>query len=224
MKKTLKLLAVLTMLVLLLTIVTGCKKDDTEKNIVNENSANETEQGNKAEEKKLSRGKWENNVYTNEYANLKFTLPEGWTYSSDEEIENLTGVGASMLNEDQQEAFAEAKVDSLYDMIATDTASSSNIMVLFEKTDVSVTAALYLKSVKEGLEAVQAMNYEFNEPTSKATVAGVEYDTLTSTVPEYGITQKYYVLRKGDYFLSIIVTNVNNALDMETVMNSFEQI
>ena len=50
------------------------------------------EQGDGKGKKELSRGKIEESVYTNEYLGFKFTKPESWVFSTDEEIAEAVGL------------------------------------------------------------------------------------------------------------------------------------
>ena len=63
---------------------------EVEKKVENNSVTNDQQEEQKVE---ISMGNWNNNVYTNDFLGLKFNLPEGWTYSSDEEIAEMMNLG-----------------------------------------------------------------------------------------------------------------------------------
>lgn len=212
MKKTLKILTIIISLVLTLIILTGCG---------NENTINNEDANNSEKTVEVSRGQWQDNVYSNDFAKLKFNLPEGWNYSSDEEIAALMNVGAEALNEDQQKLAELAEQMSLYDMVANDPSTGASVMVMFEKTTLKVNTDFYINQLKTNLEAVTTMEYEIGDTTTQK-VGGEEYTVLTTKVPAYNMVQKYYIKQEGNYFIDILVTYLEGSVELENIMSNFQ--
>ena len=95
----------------------------------------------------FSRGTVEGNVYDNAYADITFTKSDAWTYLTDVELAQLIGIALEQLN--AKNPFD--GVSSLFDMMAVDTQTNSNVSVSFEKT--TVTESAYLDLVKSQLSS-----------------------------------------------------------------------
>jgi len=213
MKKTIKIVLLCLALILVLITLVGCgnKTTETENNKL----------GTSAKEQ-ISRGVIdENNIYTSEYADVKFRLPEGWAYSSDEQIASLMNVGVEAIADDADSVAKILEKTALYDMVATDQAKGTSVMVMFEKALLNVNEEYYLNNVKKGLESTE-MGYEVSSEIAKETVGGREYNVLTATIPSYKMVQKYYVVKKGDYFVNILVTYVEGAEDLNNILSNFQ--
>lgn len=215
MKKTSKILLIVMSLVLVLITLAGCGN----------NTTNETE--NKSEntttKEAIARGVIDkNNVYTSEFAGIKFTLPEGWAYSTDEQIASMMNVGVEVLKDQKDNLSEILEQTALYDMVANDQTNGTSVMVMFEKSLLNVNEEFYLNNVKKGLESVTELDYQISDEITTETVGGKEYKVLTATVPAYNMVQKYYVVKKGDYFVDILVTYIDGVADLNAVLANFQ--
>ena len=89
-------ISIILIIASILILLTGCgkEKEETPKTTPNENvnvENNVEEQKNNSTEE-FSMGEWNNGVYENKFLGLKFKLPAGWTYSSDEEIAKINEI------------------------------------------------------------------------------------------------------------------------------------
>lgn len=214
MKKAIRNIALMACAVIMLFTLSGCGKEEN-----NNNEANEPEE----QKTQFSMGKWEDNVYTNDFLGLKFNLPEGWKAASDEEIAEMMNVGKELLNDDQKALVELSEKSGVYYMSVNDPSTGNNVIVLTEKTAVDVNTDYYINQLKTQLTSVNSIKYTIGE-TSKATVAGREYDTLTATASMYGYTttQRYYVYKLDRYFVGIIVTSNTGESSIDEIMNNFE--
>ncbi|MBQ3145077.1 MAG: hypothetical protein IJB90_00565 [Clostridia bacterium] len=216
MKKAIKIALMILLVASILFVLTGCGEE--KKNPVVDNNT-------VTEEPKVefSMGEWKDNTYENKFLGLKFNLPEGWTYSSDEEIAQMMNIGSELLNDDQKIAAELAKLTSVYYVVANDPSTGNNISIMSEKPLMDITTEYYLDQLKTQLTAVESMSYEIGD-TSKEKVAGREYDTLTVTAAISGIevTQKYYVYKMDEYFVCVIATSTSGERGIEDIMKSFE--
>lgn len=217
MKKAIKSLLIIFLIASMLFVLTGCGKE--EEKTTTDNTTNTAEK----QKVEFSMGEWNNNVYTNDFLGLTFNLPEGWVYSSDEQIAEMMNLGAEFLNDDQKVAAEVAKLTSAYYMVANDPNTGNSVSIISEKPAMEFTTEYYLNQVKTQLGAVESMSYEIGD-ISKEKVAGREYETLEASASISGIevTQKYYVYKMDEYFVSIIATSVTGEDGIKDIIKNFE--
>lgn len=246
MKKTLKTILVIAMLSIVIISMTACgkkeennvdnKKEGNRAESINETNKNNTEvvennqtttddnstTGNETKTTDISRGEWNGNQYVNEFANIKFNLPSGWSKYSDEQIAQVMNVGVELLNEDQKKLAELAQSMVIYGMVANDDTTKANVSVLLEKPTMKITPESYATSLKQQLEAVSSIQYKVNE-TATAKVGSEEYTALTSTASVSGVEigQSYYIRAEGDYIITIIVTTTGEG-QLDTILKCFE--
>lgn len=205
MKKVLKASLVVLILCTLVLTLAGC--GDTSKN--GGNNVN------------FSRGEWVDNQYQNDFAKIKFNLPEGWEKATDEQIAQVMGTGEELLNADQQKWAELAEKTSVYGMTASDPSTGASVMVTLEKPVLKVTPERYIESVKQQLEALDSMQYSVGDPYTKE-IASESYTAADAELVGYnGMKQHYYVKAVGDYIVGIIVTTTEDS-QLDTILNSFE--
>lgn len=187
-KKLLSLLLALIMM-LSLTACFGAEEDDdyevdddlkgqitsTEKDSEEEK---ETEEVNKPT---LGLGDTKTDKWENAALGLGFALPEGWSFSSKEELDEANKGTLDMLGDSElTEAIKDAQL--YYDMKAIDQ-NGNNISVLFEKMSVPMTEENYAKasisSNKAVFEQLGATNAKVEEKTF--TVGTKTFKGLLST-------------------------------------------
>lgn len=225
MKKTIKYLSILLIVGSMMLVLTGCgdkenvKKEDEGK-VVEQKQETNVEQEKKVE---FSMGEWNNNVYTNDFLGLKYNLPEGWTYSSEEEIAKMMNVGTELLNDDQKVAAEIAELSGVYYMVAQNPTKGNNVNIFSEKQLTDVTTKDYIEALKTQLLALQSMDYEV-VGTSKEKIGNIETDTLTLNVEASGvkIMQKYYIYKIDKYMIGIIATSVEGETGINEIVKCFE--
>lgn len=206
MKKPLKILAIVASLILVLALLTGCG-----------NNTNQTAK------EAIARGVIDaNNVYTSEFADITFSLPEGLRYADDTEIASMMNVGAEIISANKEDVTEILEQTALYDMVAKDDTYGTSVMVMFEKATLNVSEEYYLQKVGEGLEAVTNMGYEVEDEIKTETVGGKEYKSLTANIPTYGLTQKYYTEKIDGYFVNILVTYYDAYVDLNELLANFK--
>lgn len=220
MKKVLKSMLAIVLTASMLFILSGCGNKEEEK-ATNDNEKTNVEQENKTVE--FSMGSWSDNVYSNDFLGLKFKLPNGWKYSSDEEIAEMMNLGTELLNDEQKAAAEISKLNNAYYMVANDPNTGDNISIISEKPAMEVTTEFYINQLKTQLQNVNTINYEIGE-TSKETVAGKECDTLTVDASMSGVkmTQRYYIYKVDKYVVCIISTSTSGEEKINEIMKNFE--
>ena len=123
---------------------------------VTEESSKVTEESSKVSEGKaqLTRGENDGVVYRNRFLGFRFTKPESWMYYTDEEVAALTNMTAEMLGSDK---FAQtlAENPSIYDMMAVDLQTGSNVYMGYENLSktflTNITVKQYVDMLKQQL-------------------------------------------------------------------------
>ena len=204
MKNKIKTLLLIVLAGMMLITLTGCGKEDNESK----------------EEEKVDLGKWNENVYTNEYLGMKITLPEGWTAATDEQIAKLMNIGEEVLKDEGKYMSEVAKQTSRYYASATEDATGSGIIVMSEKTP-GATLDDYVKALKTQLTSMTQMSYKVTHE-GEAKLSGTTWSTLTLTETTYGVAQIYYVCEKDGSFVGIILTSSNGEEKLDTIAKFFE--
>ena len=208
-----KLFAVLISLIIVLGLCACGDKQEEEK-----------------EEVEFSRGTVVDNVYTSEYANLKFAPSEDWVFASDEEIAEIMGYTSDeFILEDFQESIANNEYKSIYDFMAQDNVTGANVIVSYENLALTVGGTsydeeAYADATRELLSDMTTSNIAYTF-TDNETVefAGEEYLTFSAEA-DYGgvlIDQIYYLRKIDKYMLAIIVSGQNDYMD--TILSYFSE-
>lgn len=201
MKKALKNVLVLLIIGSMLFLLTGCGKKEEE--------SKKEEKPAEEQKREFSIGKWEDNVYSNDFLGLKFNLPDDWTRYSDEEIAEIMNIGSDLLEDEQKAASEIAKLNSAYYMMVSNPNTGDSIALMSEKSTMDYTTEFYINQLKSQLTSVSSIKYTV-EGTSKEKVGNVECDALTvsATVSGLKTTQRYYVYKIDKYFIAIIATSM----------------
>lgn len=175
-------------------------------------------------DRKLVRGSWNDDVYTNEFADIRFTLPEGWLAATDEEIANLMGLAAETLEDEDKWAVEAAKLTTVYDMMAQDPATGNNIIVMFENLSMviggtSMSEEDYLESAKEQVASMSSMDYTFNEPYHTE-IGGVKYLASRADSADIGLSQ-YYLMHKQNKYMVALIVSIFDETDAEDIIGQF---
>lgn len=226
MKKMLKGISITLIIASALILLTGCgkEKEEISKTTPNKNvnvKNNVEEQKNNSTEE-FPKGEWNNGVYENKFLGLKFKLPDGWKYSSDEEIAKNLNNGLELFNEDQREKVEKAlETKGVFYLQANDLTTNNNVQVFTEKVATGISEETYLEQVSKQLSVLETVNYNIGE-IAKEKVTNKEYTTLQVEVPEYNVLQKYFIYKKDNYIVGIIVTSITGKTAISEIIENFE--
>ena len=176
----------------------------------------------------FSRGTITDNVYSSEYSGLTFTPPNSdWIYASDEEMASMMNVSVDILNDVGISASQEEiNAVTIYDMIAQDPYSGTNVIILYENLSLvqdglSYSAEDYLQASNEMLE--QTGFYDNFSATNEVTLCGETYvsQNITGNMNGVATNQYYFTRRIDDYMLSIIISLFGNQYDIDSMLANF---
>ena len=185
-----KLLALVLVLGTLFTLA-ACK--NTESNVSSEESKATVE---------YTKGSISNNVYTNEWANIKF------------ELDNTTWKQGSTAD---YQSYESATTDC--GLIAGISSEGRQLAIIFEENPGNAaTVNVYLDNVKKGMQSV-GLTYVFSDYYEK-TIAGKKYVGMDATLAQSGVTvyQTFFATLYDGRFISFVGTSVTGKDEIESAL------
>lgn len=183
-----------------------------------------------AENTNFKRGKVDGDVYTSEFAGLKFTAPEGWVFAKDEYILSMMNIGLDVTGNDINKALLDQV--AIYDAMCTEQSTGQSIIVEFENLAKEVpdpdkfTVEDYFDAVDKQLSNLSGISFTKTGDVEDVTLAGQDFKRVTYKAEVNGITmeQVYYVKRVENFMLGIIASNGTSDTDMTTFEKNFEAL
>lgn len=240
-----KLLAMLTA-VISICAFTGCSdsKDENKDFTSSGKSSAADEKDSGAEDKKESNnddagsssgksfddfefGSIDGNVYSSPFSGLCFTAPEGWEYSSQEQILQMMNLGTDMLGDKGELYKTIAQQTSIYEMHCINPISGDNMIIMYENLNAYANIAdsfdndSYLDAVMTQFEALEASGIIHElESKENVTVAGKEFlkadFNCTNETYGYSTSQSYYIAKDGEY-MTILLGTLGTASELDSI-------
>lgn len=206
--------------------MTACgQKEDTSADdvVVEENVSNDSNESEDIVfESELTMGQVDGDVYKSNFMNLSWTLPEGWSFLSEEEMNEINASVLDMLGEDMTLQLEDGGV--VCDMQAT-TENGDNLNVQIEKLSVEEATTIMEKDYAD--VAVEQISDVFTQigysdvitKVTNAVIAGQEHVMIevTCTYEDVDVCQKLGLIKVDDYMC--VITGFSS--DMTTVDNMF---
>lgn len=174
------------------------------------------------------RGVWVDNVYSNEFLDLSFTMPEGWVSASDEELAEIMGVVLDQTQDTNaiSKEFLSAKV--IFDMMAQDATYGTNITLQAENMALtlggsSYTEEEYVKQTVSQLEK-QGLTCDLSDEVTETTIGSITYKTFNATLYDGAMAQRYLVSVVGKYMVFLTVSYAPEFADIDTIMGQFSSV
>lgn len=239
MKKSKLLCALLALLMVFSMTLTACGSDDGAKNNEGKNTTTDSagSTGKNEDDKGLSLGGYDSNVYTNYYIGLTCRLDENWTVYSADELQDLPD-SVQDIYEGSDLGDAMDDYEQIFDMAAENATDLTSINIVYTKLK-EAEKQLYWNMTQE--ETVDAILSQKDMLISAYTQAGVSVQELTKVQVQfmgqecYGIHMKATVqgimlytlqfpfFQEGDF--SVTLTLSSYQLDKtEALMQLFAPI
>ena len=219
MKKALKLFSYLLLFTISIVVVTGCfdKKIDSTNNTDNDIKINT--------DKEVTFGEWDDNIYTNEFLGIKYTMPDGWSKYSDEEIAEVMNIAVDDLKKKDEIKKLLDQQRGVFYVMASDSSTGNNIILLSEKPLLKdASMSLYTNSLKQQLALNTNLIYTVEEPQEE-TINNFNYTTMKATTSQNGVQiyQKYFIRKVDNNFVSVIVSSTNDK-QLDEIIKDFEKL
>jgi hypothetical protein len=198
-----KFLICLLAFVMILAMV-GCSKDDNKG-------------GATPKDEEFALGEVAGNKYESEFIGLGFTLPEGWSFYTDEEIKEMNNYVEDKAGQDYLDLLKNATV--IYDMAAASPAQTDNVVVTLEKKPNAQLNKLDLAQTLEASFNVSKSSLEnmgYRNLTHEVTTLTIDGETfhamhVTGTLSGMTMRQTSIVIKCNGYLASLAVTTFDAA-------------
>ena len=202
-----KKLGILGVLMVLTLVFTGCGNNDG-------NNSGNSIIDNITEKKTFSRGAWNEKTYTSEFSDIEVTVPTDWVVATDEEIATLMELGEDALTGGNELANKIAKMKTVYDAMAQNIYTGSNVIVMYENLALSIGGSSldekgYLDIVKTQIGGMGEENRVTGEIYEEK-IGEHTYYALPTELTDMGIKQVYYARRVDNYMACILTTTVGD--------------
>ncbi len=164
-------------------------------------------------EKEFSLGDTQGLTYENKFIGLGCTLDDGWTFYTDDQINQLNNLTADLAGEEYQEAIKNATV--IYDMYAISSNQLDNINVNLEKVDPIKLAVLDITNNYEQIyptikQSFENMGYtDVSYEIGKVKIGDKEFASLDTSAQISGIKmyQTIFSVKCNGYLANITITS-----------------
>ena len=177
-------------------------------------------------ENKYEKGILTDTSFESKFLNLRFTIPENFTMSTEAELIQMVEMGAEVLSDDLKEKYDYLKADTVYEMAAASKTGAPSIMVGVEKLTLkSATVQHYINILTESVpNSNKVVAYEVREAEKVRQIAGQEYKRLSFSGIANGIPfiQDYYINKIDDRMVFFIVVYLEDTTqEVEEILSSF---
>lgn len=199
-------------------------KDDEE--VVDEDfDEEELNEDSEEETVTVEQGTVDGNVYTNESLGIQATIPEGFVLYTDEQMQEVLGVGTEMMEAANYDVDALEEGGTLYEVMAS-AADGSNVQIVIENTEVSagmkVSVEQYAKILEKNLKTTYEANGIEVEDSSITEENKNGLDCQRVYVTFAGVTQEYYITEIDGYMVSFAATYTET--EPESIQQFFDSI
>lgn len=183
--------------------------------------------GSKESKKEYKIGEYTDYGYESEYLGYKFKCPEGFVLTTREQIAQISQISLDLISDDVselQKAYTDLAV--IYEMMATNTLTTSNVVITLEKNLTDSSLDKYIDSFKAQTKTMTTMEFSLNDEITTEELAGCQYKVINAVVGMSGVTmnQIYYFREVGDRFMTMTITyRDNNESDKDAILNAFTE-
>ncbi len=163
-----------------------------------------------------SRGVKGKTSYHSKFAEISFSLPQGWMFLSDEDIAKILDISIEMFDLDKQ--MIENSIPVI-DMMAIDTKTGTNVNLAFQKQFLTLEG--YVNYSRTYLANMDAVSYVSD--LVEITFAGKECLAFSDSISNLEQEQLSISYSLNDYFFTITVTMVGKQYDTDDFFDLLER-
>lgn len=150
------------------------------------------------------RGKLTDTTFESEWIGLRYELPDGFTMSSEAEMDAILQAGGELIYEDKADDIVDyAKLIMVYEMMAKN--RYGDVLTVFvETTTFDIDA--YVAAIKMQMGNVDAMDITMDDGET-VEVGGVEFEKYSMTLGygEMEVKEDYYLRKKGNRMICMLI-------------------
>lgn len=194
--------SLLLVMLLVVTMLSGCNK--------------------KATEKEYEKGIIKDDGYESEYLNIKFTTPEGYSMLSEDVLNEYIQFTSEIIYTDKDQTKIDyAKAVNVYEMMCVEEVTNSpNINIVVENLlGRKISVADYIEASKQQLQAT-GIEYTFGDITEDVELAGEKY-TLLECVGNYAgqeVLQEMYIRKVGGRMMILSITYTEDTVEAKDTL------
>ena len=161
--------------------------------------------------------------WESEWLGIRYTTPAGITMTSEEDLNEMMGLGQELLSEDFNDLQLKyAELNTVYEMMCISEDQVTNAMVTIEKLPIQMDIDTYIEAFKKTLSQVTTMTYSVVSTDEIITIGDREF-TRVECIADYSgvqICQDYCLAIVDDRAVSVTVTYVDEDA-AENVLSGF---
>ncbi len=163
----------------------------------------------------FSSGTINGNVYENEFFNIRITVPDTYTFLSDEQISQITGQAADLFEDNKAVANSIENGTAAIVAYAVDGTTGANNVNVTLQSNASVANAIYNESSIMAISLTQlkgvleSQGAEISDAEIvKEEVAGEEHSLIhiSGKINGLDFTERVVNIQKGDYMMAVAAT------------------
>lgn len=186
-----------------------------------------------AKDTDFERGTVDGDVYMSDYSGVKFTLPSGWEFMSEEDVLATMNIGFDVTGSALTAELLDQVV--IYDSVANNSLTGESIMFMYENISKTVpdpdsftVEDYYEAALNSASQMMDGVTLTGSDETETVDIDGTEYIKyeMHTSYDDYGfeLTQTYFG-RKIDNFIFIIAyTSGLEGGSPDDYMNCFESL
>lgn len=148
-----------------------------------------------------SPGYWRDSIFYDAFVDLRFTLPQGWEATSQEDLDAMSAEADKALNIQRGGTGEDPASVYHYELSAKDTETGNGILILVQSY--SGNANDYIDGLKSGAE-LEGATYSVGS-TSTVQLPGHAYLMVPLTMEGQDTPyQRQYLRKQGDYLINIM--------------------
>lgn len=176
-------------------------------------------------EKDVTRGTWENNVFTNTYYGYDFSLPDGWVVISNEEIANLLQTAAEIYCDNSIWQTEILRSRYLIDTVVNDPVTGNEVSIRIVNLgayfgDSRFTEYHFYENIKKNGQRSEELLLTLNAPVDLQ--IGDKSYMFIQGYNHIFETDQYYILRKQGGFLLEIKVMFFDGTSIDEILRHFK--
>lgn len=153
-------------------------------------------------------GAWDGAVHSSDYLGFSYTMPEGWTHATDEELVAMDAQADETLRAQMGDKADELTEQTYhYALSAKSEDEAQGVMILAQRY--VTTVQTYVKAIQNGADA-EGSGFTVAR-TYQQTLGGTECTVLPITLEESGQLQRQYVRVSDGYLINVMLFATDEA-------------